>query len=312
MQVNIRGGTHYESSLIPGNTVPVLGTGTWRGQDLVAWYTLAWFDKYVKADPAADARLLTDRWCDDDLTQDVDLNDDGNMYSFYFRSRHDFTLSAGGNAVSATTCGRAARRTPTDPDYDFVAAANTADSGGPAGPDSDGDGVPDLTDSCPSVAGTGPDGCPPAPAELRVPSSWARRRRCQAREPGATAGTLPRLDGATTVEGHGASDCIQGSRGRDQAERRGRKRLHLRRPRARPNQRSRRRAGRRELRTRPRPGPRRPRRHAAPLRAAEAGLVRRERRAGEEGEPDREADDRDDRGDDEEALDGSLSLIARR
>ena len=75
MQVNIRGGSHY-SLLIPGDTVPALGTGTWRGEDLVAWYTLGWFDKYLKADPAADGRLVSDRWCDDDLTQGVDLNDD--------------------------------------------------------------------------------------------------------------------------------------------------------------------------------------------------------------------------------------------
>ena len=96
MQVNIRGGTHYESSLIPGNTIPVLGTGTWRGEDMVAWYTLGWFDKYLKADPAADARLLSDRWCDDDLTQGVDQNNDGNMFSFYFHSRYDFTPAGGG------------------------------------------------------------------------------------------------------------------------------------------------------------------------------------------------------------------------
>ena len=55
MQVNIRGGSHYESSLIPGNTVPALGTGSLPRRGPLAWYTLGWLDKYVKADPAADA-----------------------------------------------------------------------------------------------------------------------------------------------------------------------------------------------------------------------------------------------------------------
>jgi dienelactone hydrolase len=129
MQVNIRGGTHYESSLIPGNTTVVLGTGTRRGQDLVTWYTLAWLDKYVMGDSGADARLLTDRWCDDDLTREVDRNDDGNMYSFYFRSRQDFALAGGGRATSEdmrSECPEDA----TDPPFDMVAAASTPD--GPA------------------------------------------------------------------------------------------------------------------------------------------------------------------------------------
>ena len=34
---------------------------TLRGADLIAWYTTAWFDKYVKGDPTADARVLTAR-----------------------------------------------------------------------------------------------------------------------------------------------------------------------------------------------------------------------------------------------------------
>ena len=48
MEFYIRGGTHYESSFIPGMTTVVLGTATLRGTDMVAWYTTAWFDKYVK------------------------------------------------------------------------------------------------------------------------------------------------------------------------------------------------------------------------------------------------------------------------
>ena len=40
----IRGGTHYEFSFIPN----VAFGGTLRGIDQTAWYTTAWFDKYVK------------------------------------------------------------------------------------------------------------------------------------------------------------------------------------------------------------------------------------------------------------------------
>ena len=43
----IRGGTHYDFSYIPN---PAFGA-TLRGADLIAWYTTAWFDKYVKGDP---------------------------------------------------------------------------------------------------------------------------------------------------------------------------------------------------------------------------------------------------------------------
>jgi dienelactone hydrolase len=70
-QLVIRGGTHYEFSFIPN---PAFGA-TLRGADLTAWYTTAWFDAYVKGDPAADARLRTTRWRDD--------------FSFYYRSRLD-------------------------------------------------------------------------------------------------------------------------------------------------------------------------------------------------------------------------------
>ena len=84
-QLNIRGGTHYEFSYIPN---PAFGA-TLRGMDLVAWYTGAWFDKYVKGDPGADARLATDRWRADAPGAAVDPEGDGNLFSFYYRSRLD-------------------------------------------------------------------------------------------------------------------------------------------------------------------------------------------------------------------------------
>ena len=92
-QLNWRGGTHYEWSYIPNHAFGA----TWRGMDAAAWYTAAWMDKYVKGDPTADARLLTDRWRDDDLEQSIDPDNDGNMFSYHFRSRIDMDLSGGGH-----------------------------------------------------------------------------------------------------------------------------------------------------------------------------------------------------------------------
>jgi dienelactone hydrolase len=81
----IRGGTHLDFSFIPN---PAFGA-TLRGADMIAWYTTAWFDKYVKGDPTADARLRTTRWQDDAAEAAVDPGGDGNMFSFYFPSRLD-------------------------------------------------------------------------------------------------------------------------------------------------------------------------------------------------------------------------------
>ena len=83
MSVVIRGGTHYECPYIPNEA---LGA-TLRGIDLCGWYTLAWFDKYLRGDPTADPRLLSDRWRHDPLGAQVDPNHDPNALSFYYRSR---------------------------------------------------------------------------------------------------------------------------------------------------------------------------------------------------------------------------------
>ncbi len=140
-QVSIRGGCHEESAFIPGMVTGVypLACGTLRGGDLVAWYTTAWFDKYVKGDPGADARLLTTRWHDDAPGKAVDLSGDGNLFSFYLNSRYDVTLAGGGDAV----CDDMRNGCPgMGPDggpvpYDFVADAHSpaagASGGAPAG-----------------------------------------------------------------------------------------------------------------------------------------------------------------------------------
>jgi dienelactone hydrolase len=102
MQVNIRGGTHFEYSFIPGMTVHSFGQATLRGMDMAAWYTTAWFDKHVKCigkvtcEVGADRRLLSNRWRADAPGKAVDVSGDGNLYSFYLRSAYDFVAARGG------------------------------------------------------------------------------------------------------------------------------------------------------------------------------------------------------------------------
>src|SRR3954471_18751675 len=92
-EIVIRGGSHLDFSFIP-TAGPEFGA-TLRGADLIDWYTTAWFDKYVKGDPSADARLLTDRWRHDGDEAAVDPGHDGNQFSFYHRSRLDFHTADG-------------------------------------------------------------------------------------------------------------------------------------------------------------------------------------------------------------------------
>ena len=144
MQVNIRGGTHFESSFIPGQTVPSLGQATLRGNDLVAWYTAAWFDKYVGCigDAAcaaqADRELLTTRWQDDRRNGEVDAAGDPNLFSFYFRSRYAFTTAGGASvACDDMRAGCATMASDGDePDFSLLgsAFANPSAAGGPPSP----------------------------------------------------------------------------------------------------------------------------------------------------------------------------------
>jgi dienelactone hydrolase len=124
----IRGGCHEESALIPVGLTGVypLSCGTLRGGDLIAWYTTAWLDKYVKGDPAADARLLSDRFRADSRGAAVDLRGDGNLFSFYFRSRFDVGLAGGGRAVCDDVRAGCPVLAPDGgpADYDFVADAH--------------------------------------------------------------------------------------------------------------------------------------------------------------------------------------------
>jgi hypothetical protein len=62
---------------------------------MIDWYTTAWFDKYLKRDCTADRRLLTQRWRHDGPEAAIDPDHDGNMFSFYYRSRLDMRLANG-------------------------------------------------------------------------------------------------------------------------------------------------------------------------------------------------------------------------
>jgi dienelactone hydrolase len=138
MQVNTRGGTHYEYSFLAGNTFPYpFGTATLRGEDIAAWYTTAWMDRYVKClgssacKADADKRLLSDRWRNDALGGQVDTAHDPNLYSFYLRSRYDFHEA---NGTHATCADMRAGCPSMKPDgqpagYSFVADASRPDKG---------------------------------------------------------------------------------------------------------------------------------------------------------------------------------------
>jgi pimeloyl-ACP methyl ester carboxylesterase len=91
-EIIIRGGTHYDFDWIPNPGFPA----TLRGADEIAWYTSAWFDKYVKGDKSAGRRLLTTRWLGDAQEAAVDPHHDGNMFSWYYKSRLDIRVARGG------------------------------------------------------------------------------------------------------------------------------------------------------------------------------------------------------------------------
>ena len=90
-EIVIRGGSHLDFSWIPNQAFGA----SLRGPDIVDWYTSAWFDKYVKGDPTADARLLSNRWRADGVEASIDPNHDGNAFSFYYYSRLQVHLDNG-------------------------------------------------------------------------------------------------------------------------------------------------------------------------------------------------------------------------
>ncbi|HEY8302472.1 MAG TPA: hypothetical protein VIG48_11275 [Jatrophihabitans sp.] len=85
-EIIIRGGSHLDFSYIPNQAFGA----SLRGPDISNWYTLAWFDKYLKHDRSADRRLLTPRWRHDKIAAAVDPRHDPNTLSFYYPSRLSF------------------------------------------------------------------------------------------------------------------------------------------------------------------------------------------------------------------------------
>ncbi len=92
-EIVIRGGSHLDFSFIPNQAFGA----SLRGPDEIAWYTAAWFDKYVKHQVSADKRLLTERWREDPVEAAIDPRHDGNAFSFYYLSRLDIHLAKGGS-----------------------------------------------------------------------------------------------------------------------------------------------------------------------------------------------------------------------
>jgi len=128
--IAIRGGTHFEFSYLPSSSF----RATLRGIDLSAWYTLAWFDKYVKGDPAADVRLLSRRWRADPGDRKVDPEGKGNLFSYHYRSRLDVRRSDGTRFTCEDLRKGCAGQSQDDgeaPSWDFLPIA-TAPDGTPA------------------------------------------------------------------------------------------------------------------------------------------------------------------------------------
>ncbi|ATL66638.1 alpha/beta hydrolase family protein [Nocardia terpenica] len=86
----LRGGNHIDFSdsvgLIPSSL---------RGRDMATWYTTAWFDKYLRHSPTADAELTDPPWRNDSATAAVDPSGDANAYSYHYLSRLDITRADG-------------------------------------------------------------------------------------------------------------------------------------------------------------------------------------------------------------------------
>jgi dienelactone hydrolase len=190
MQVNIRGGTHYEYSYLPG----VEFDATLRGLDMAIWYTAAWFDKYLKADPSADRRLLTTRWLDDPRGAQIDPDGDGNLFSFYLRSRFAFALTTGEYVSCADVRNGCQEMRPDDcplGSYSYLEEALSPDD--PAAP----------TGVC---AGTGR-----RPCEVELVGKRGRDRLVGSSEGDSLRGR----GGRDVLRGRGGRDCLSGGKGAD-------------------------------------------------------------------------------------------------
>jgi hypothetical protein len=157
-QVNVRGGTHYEWSLLPG-----FPTTSWHGwgNPMAGHFSLAWLDRWLKApdEPGydtAEARLLADaEWCD--------------RMSFYYRSSRELPLRSGGVERSEDI-----RRDCSDESRE----GGGDDAGGTPGTEEP-SGAPSHGEGAGVAPGTAPD-APSGPAHGAVRASSS-----------GTASTLP-------------------------------------------------------------------------------------------------------------------------
>lgn len=81
MQIAPRAATHMEWGFHP----PACGSN-W-GNSIATWYTLAWFDKYLKDDPSADSRLLDRRYL---APNNSNCGGNSHCYSIYYKSAYAF------------------------------------------------------------------------------------------------------------------------------------------------------------------------------------------------------------------------------
>lgn len=91
-QVVIQGASHADFSFM--GAMPLLPARL-RGLDLASWYTLAWFDKYLRRLASADVRMRSGVWRRDAVTARVDPVGDGNLFSQIFDSRLSIRLADG-------------------------------------------------------------------------------------------------------------------------------------------------------------------------------------------------------------------------
>ena len=189
MELVVRGGTHFESSNIPN---PAFGA-TLRGNDLEAFYTVAWFDRYVKGDTTATARLLTQRWRNDPAGAGVDPDGDPNDLSRYYTSRVDIARPGGGRIVCESLrdgCSDLAAEGSAAP-YDAIAVVQAKGA-------ADGPGLTALKSTC-AVNTTDPVGATGAP-----PAATPRTPPCN---PKTGVGGAPGAPGAGSAAGPaGCSD----------------------------------------------------------------------------------------------------------
>lgn len=110
MQVATRAATHLEWSFVP---ILPLSSSSW-GNAIAAYYTLGWFDKYLRGDGTADARLLTKAFNQPD---NPNCGGNDNCYSIYYKNAYWFH-DAGGALHSCDDVAHIAEPAETCPDTD--------------------------------------------------------------------------------------------------------------------------------------------------------------------------------------------------